>query len=145
MVSITLSVDTEAFLERVTAIDRDYEEEDIIQGAAELALSRVLSRFRKEVDPDGRPWVPSAAAIREHRPTLQDTLRLYRSIRIYPGDDSESRNIETRGVPYAVKHQNGIGVIQRRFMGFDQAGEDERAIVEYIEGRVNQILVRYGD
>lgn len=107
---------------------------DVLLEVSEYLLEQIQKRFLAETDPEGRPWVPSRAAIREHRRTLYDTHRLFHSIAI---EDifGDARQIAT-DVPYAIKHQLGIGVIARPFMGVTAA--DEQAAVDLITKRIRE-------
>lgn len=122
---------------RKSAESLDYDK--ILDDAAELLLDRIQTRFMAEVDPDGKPWLPSRAAIRERRPTLYKTGKLFRSIRILPERGME-RHIASVGVPYAIKHQEGIGVVKRRFLGFDRKGQDLKVVSAYVTGRIVQYI-----
>lgn len=143
MALLSFEVDTSGLEFTLDALDRGIDEDVLADGAQQILLNRILARFRHEVDPDGNPWIPSHAALREHRATLYRSGRLYRSILPYTEPDG-TRTIESRGVPYAMKHNNGIGQVQRRFLGFDTRGEDQRAALEFIEGRIDDLITRIG-
>jgi len=96
-------------------------------------LNRQRQRFLKAVDPDGKPWPVSFAALRRTASgrdgkTLFDTGTLFNSIQfgILGPDLSE---IGTN-VPYATKHQLGEdGNPVRQFLGFTQEDANSAAII----------------
>lgn len=99
----------------------------ILDEGAAVIYNRLRSRFLLETAPDGTKWPPSQAALRRARSgrgggTLFDTGKLFRSIQLYANSPT-TRAIGTNvtsdtGFPYAEKHQFGIGVVQRQFLGF---------------------------
>lgn len=103
--------------------------DDVADQAAAIVLNRTRTRFLDQVDPDGHQWPESYAA--KHRReigrgggTLFDTGRLFHSIHVDhrgPGDRAVTTN-----VPYAGKHNYGIGVVRRTFMGVNA---DDQAII----------------
>lgn len=102
---------------------------EILDEAEAILLNRTRTRYLAETDPDGIPWRPSWAGIRRRRRggtgTLFDTGRLFHSIQAYRIGANE-RDIGT-DVPYGRKHQLGIGVVTRRFLG---VSEDDRSTIE---------------
>lgn len=116
--------------------------EGILDEAVAILLNRIRQRFLAEVDPDGRPWIPSLASrIRKATGrgggTLFDTGRLFHSIQEYK-DSPETRYIGTN-VPYAEKHQLGLnGMVRRQFIG--ASVEDEDLMVRLVEERVRRAL-----
>lgn len=114
----------------------DLDTEVLLDLGAEFLLSRIQQRFRAEVAPNLEPWVPSRAALREGRKTLYRTGRLFHSIAV-EGSGSVERDIAP-GVPYAIRHQLGLGVLARPFMGTNS--EDEQMLVDLIQTRAQQML-----
>lgn len=106
--------------------------QEILDLATATALSRIRQRFQLMVSPDGTPWVPSKAALKEGRNTLIDTGRLYNSIQL-SRVGIDHRVIGT-DVPYALQHNNGIGQVQREFMGLNE--DDVSLIFQIIEARI---------
>lgn len=77
--------------------------------------------FEREVDPDGIPWLdlsPTTLRWKEENSRilkkLQSTGRLRASITYQATDDQV---VAGTNVAYAYKHQLGIGVAQRQFLG----------------------------
>lgn len=122
------------------AMDPAIKPGQILDEAGALLLSRIRQRFLAEVDPNGKPWFPSNAAIwRKKRGygggTLFDTGRLFHSIQLHKvGDD---REIST-DVPYAPDHNFGIGQVLRPFMGY--SAEDVDLMERLIVLRIQQAL-----
>lgn len=136
---VAFDVDTKSASRWLRDISDQLDVDEIMDDGAQFMLDRLLTRFLAEKDPDGKPWPPSRAAIREHRRTLYKSGRLFRSIHIVPGN-GETRFIRSDGVPYAEKHQFGIGVIQREFLGFDRKGTDHLALSNFIQQRIFDIV-----
>lgn len=115
----------------------------ILDEGASILFHRTLTRFLQETDPTGTKWEPSKAAIWRSTHgkgggTLFDTGRLFRSIQLY-ADSTDSRAIGTnvvspKGVPYARKHQFGIGIERRQFLGFGP--EDVQTMSDLVMRRV---------
>ena len=115
---ITLTLDT---------LERALDVEEILDLAAASALSRIRQRFHLMVAPDGTPWTPSKAAIKEGRNTLLDTGRLFNSIQLYTR--VAGLRIIGTDVEYAVAHNDGIGQLKREFMGLN---EDDVLLIQNI-------------
>jgi phage gpG-like protein len=121
--------------------------EKILDEGAAVIYNRMRTRFLMEMDPTGVKWVPSQAALRRARSgrgggTLFDTGRLFRSIQLF-AESRTTRSIGTnvvspQGFPYAQKHQFGIGVVQRMFLGFHE--EDLEMMKQVIVRRIAQGL-----
>lgn len=112
---------------------------DIVNEVGALLLNRIRTRFLAETDPDGQKWVESKAARRRKASgggggTLFDTGALFNSIQFsrFAGD---SAKIVT-DVPYAIEHQEGIGQVQRVFMGFST--EDVTFSAAFISKRIEE-------
>lgn len=121
---------------------------DILDESAAVMLNRIRTRFLRELDPNGQPWVPSRAGLERRRQggtgTLFDTGRLFRSIQLF-GKTNTSRTIGT-DVPYAPKLQTGgwrafdnpraSPQPPRVFLGFGP--EDATVVLAIAERRVLQ-------
>lgn len=93
---------------------------EIMDMAGPILLNRTRQRYLAQVDPDGRKWVESDAAKRRHElgiggGTLFNTGTLFHSIQYAARGNSRVFGTD---VSYGAKHQNGIGVIKRVFLGF---------------------------
>ena len=121
-------------------IEEAVDPELVLDEAGAILLNRIRSRFLKQVDPDGRPWIQSRAAIRRREKTgregtLFDKGNLFRSIQL------ANRGPLTRGVftdiPYGRKHQEGLdGMDKRVFLGF--GGTDSTIIEKLLVNRLNR-------
>ena len=115
--------------------------EEILDESAAFLLSRILTRYMAELDPDGKPWVPSKAGMARRLKggtgTLFDTGRLYRSIQVY--NDGEGKRRIGTDVPYGLIHQKGLrGFPVRKFIGFSK--DDEVMVRQIVEMRVKEML-----
>lgn len=117
--------------------------EEILDEASAFLVSRILTRFLAETDPNGKPWVPSKAGMTRRLAggtgTLFDTGRLFRSIQVYKDRDGQ-RRIAT-DVPYGPLLQSGGGPFNmpaRVFMGFSK--EDESMVRQIVQLRVNEAI-----
>lgn len=128
---VSLEVSFSTVLARLQSAEEGFKT-DILLEISNFLLDRIQKRFLAEKSPDGTPWVPSRAAIREGRRTLYKSGRLFHSIAV-EDRHGDAREIST-DVPYAIKHQLGIGVIARPFMGV--TSEDEKAAVEMVTKKV---------
>lgn len=96
--------------------------ETILNKGQAVLLSRLRARYLAEKDPDLAPWVKSRAAITRASigvggGTLFDSGTLFHSIQATK-DSTGARKFGT-DVPYAEKYQFGIGVIQRKILGWN--------------------------
>lgn len=119
----------------------------ILDDATAVILNRIRTRFLAEEGPDG-PWVPSIrGAIRKAggftfqgdkgftgTGTLFESGTLFHSIQAVRVSD-ETRSIQTN-VPYAAKHQLGLGTIARPFMGINQG--DVAFVEKVIKNRLGK-------
>lgn len=130
----------EGVLNKVGKLISAIDQVEILDEAEAILLNRTRGRFLAEVDPDGVAWRPSYAGMRRRARggtgTLFDTGRLFHSIQAYRVGANE-RDIGT-DVPYGRKHQLGIGVVQRRFLGISQ--EDLSIITARVVQRVTGSL-----
>lgn len=103
---------------------------EILDESAAILLNRIRTNFLVQTSPDGQKWVESGAAKDRAAKgrgggTLYNTGRMYQSIQLYaPGTNTRSIGTD---VPYAGIHNNGVGQIQREFLGF---GEDDADLVQ---------------
>lgn len=106
---------------------------EITDAVGATVLDRIRKRFLNQVDPDGKPWVPSFAAMRRAESgrgggTLFDTGRLFHSIQ-FARKKSTVGEIST-DVPYARKHQFGQqGLPVRVFMGVNKDDANAASII----------------
>ena len=107
-----------------------------------VLLNRTRKRFLATQDPDGKPWIESAAArARANKgrggKTLFDTGTLFHSIQLSRRGPLE-RALET-DVPYAPDHQKGTRRLpQRQFLGFSDADQD--IMVKILEARLRKVV-----
>ncbi|MDJ0705110.1 MAG: phage virion morphogenesis protein [Leptolyngbyaceae cyanobacterium MO_188.B28] len=101
----------------------------VLAEIGEEMLRRTDLRFEREEDPSGVKWRPLSARTIAWKQAnsrilkrLQSTGRLRASITYRVESD---RVIIGTNVSYAYKHQLGVGVPQRQFLGINQADEDE--------------------
>jgi phage gpG-like protein len=102
--------------------------ERILDDSTAVILNRIRTCFLAERDPvDNSPWVPSKAGLARRAKgstgTLFDTGNLFHSIQLAT---EKGRRFIGTDVDYGEKFQYGIGVIQRRFLGFSP--EDEGTV-----------------
>lgn len=124
-------------------VERSLAGEGLLDELGAALLNRQRTRFLDEVDPDEVPWIPSRAGERRRARgdtgTLFDTGRLFHSIQLVTTGPNE-RLIQT-DVPYAERHQEGIGVIKRMFLGFGDSDVEftnlfiEATLVELLGGQ----------
>lgn len=157
MISITVSGQDEVE-EFLAGIEDALEVESILDQGAALLLARIRERFLAQVDPDGKPWIPSfSARIRAFTGrgggTLFDTGRLFHSIQVYH-EGKNTRSIGT-DVPYAKDHQLGLkpgqpsssgrifkhGLPARRFLGFNE--EDVDVVTGMVVKRIEDMFEKY--
>jgi phage gpG-like protein len=146
MLKINVSVDSSSFQQKLDLLEEIMESGILLDTATALLLNRIRTRFLSEVDPEGRPWVPSKAGLRRRarldkkgRPgtgTLFDTGRLFRSIQA-AGEGPDIRYIGT-DVPYAKYHQGSQAKIERRFLGIN--AEDAQAVERLLRRRLQDAL-----
>ena len=142
MAMLTVGISgTDTLSEKLAIVQEALDIDKVADQGAALLLHRIRERFLKQVGPDKIPWVPSFAALRRARTgrgggTLFNTGRMFHSIQVFtmgPG----SRDIGT-DVPYAPKHNFGIGQIRRQFLGFND--DDVTAVTDAIIFKVQQAL-----
>lgn len=144
MIRTLVEIDISPSLEFLSGIVSEQDHEGILDEATAIQLNRIRTRFLSEIDPEGKPWVPSQAAIRRRKKggtgTLFDTGRLFRSIQAAATGPNE-RRIYT-DVPYAPLHQHGIGQEQRIFLGF--SAEDVEIMNRLVALRMQRLVERSG-
>lgn len=119
-------------------VNKQINVEDIADQATAIILGRIRKRFLQGVDPDGRKWEVSQAALAREASgkgggTLYDTGDLFRSIQAVKRGKG-IRGIQT-DVPYALKHHKGLdGQKQRRFL--DTNEDDMQFITDFIVMRL---------
>lgn len=137
-----LDVDVKGIEELNVLFDRIEEAIDperVLDEAGAILLNRIRTRFLAETDPFGRKWIPSQAALERKRKgrgggTLFDSGTLFHSIQLVNRGPFE-RSIMT-DVPYARKHQEGDGVLQRVFLGF--SNEDAEVVEKLLKLRYQE-------
>lgn len=121
----------DALQNKLTALTKAVNSEEILDEAEALLLNRIRKRFLATQSPDGELWPVSEAArkrlAKNGTPTLFKTGTLFRSIQAYPTGDAE-RAIGT-DVPYARYHNNGEGQVKREFLGF---GEEDLTLANLL-------------
>lgn len=106
---------------------------------AAALLNRIKARFLRQEAPDGSTWPVSQASLRRKKTgrdggTLFDSGNLYHSLQV--------RRIDVNlfgfytDLPYAVKHQRGIGVVRRVFLGFNK--DDANLAADMIRKRIQE-------
>jgi phage gpG-like protein len=131
----------EELQEKLTLLAEVLDVDSVADEGAALLLARIRARFLDEVDPEGRPWVPSfAARIRAARGrgggTLFDTGRLFHSLQVFTNGPG-NRTLGT-DVPYAAKHNFGLGQVKRTFLGIND--DDVAVVTQSIIHRVNKAM-----
>jgi len=131
MASLVIEIDATQVEDLMTAVEGALNVENVLDTAASIILNRTRSRFMQELNPEGEPWIPSAAGVKRRQHggtgTLRDTETLWRSIQLAPhtGDlfgDVGERVINAGawskgGVEYGHFHQFGLGQEKREFLG----------------------------
>jgi phage virion morphogenesis protein len=108
-------------------------QQEVTDAVGATTLDRIRKRFLQQVDPDGKPWKPSFAAIRREKEgrgggTLFDTGRLFHSIQ-FARKKNTVGEIST-DVPYARTHQFGeMGQPVRAFMGVNKSDAEAASII----------------
>lgn len=131
-VKLTASPDLKKLLAKV----KDRRTMDRIRSKIAIELKNTTrARFFFSKDPLGRGWIPSRAALREHRRTLVKSGRLRDSI----DSDVVGDNIEI-GIPratiYGKKFQLGEdGQEKREFLGVSE--QDKKIIMKIIKDELN--------
>lgn len=134
MSTVSISVgNIPAIVRKFRSIEKDLSENRIADAASALVLDANRKRFLAETDPDGQPWTPSKAGQRRRQSggtgTLFDTGNLFRSIQAFKAVDGTAE-VGTN-LPYAEKHQEGLGVEQRVFLGISDSDTDR--VVDLVE------------
>ena len=125
----------------------------------EQLLTNTKERFRKQVDPEGKPWAKSFRALQEKGKTLMDKRDLYNSInfkakpdrvevgtnKIYASTHQDGAVIKPRKAKYLKFKFNGsfravkkVKIPARPFMGINR--NDRQDIEEIIRERIEEIL-----
>lgn len=150
MIDVEVTVDLSDVLETLARLHESIDTVDILDEAEAILLNRIRSRFLSEKDPEEVAWTPSEAALKRRAGkytwsngkkwtgtgTLFASGRLFHSIQAY-ANGPDSRSIGT-DVPYAFRHNYGIGIIQRQFLGFSDA--DAFVIERRIHQRIQKAL-----
>ncbi len=111
-------------LKMFSKVGEALDEDRIADEAGAVLLNRIRTRFLAEEDPEGKKWQESLSAKNRRKSgrgggTLFNTGRLFHSIQLFRRG-SGVRAIGT-DVPYAKKHQEGLGEVQRTFIGASNA------------------------
>ena len=80
----------------------------LMQNIGRYMKTSTQLRFRRQMDPEGRRWIPSQPAIERGGQTLRDTNRLFRSITWRAGLNYAEAGTN---VVYAKPHQFGVAKI----------------------------------
>jgi len=141
MLKITVRIDSEGLSKQILKLEEILASGLILDEASAFVLNRIRTRFLSEVDPDGKPWIPSAAGIRRKSKggsgTLFDTGTLFRSIQA-SGSGPDTRFIGT-DVPYAKHHQiPNTKHIHRPFLGVND--DDARILEGILANRLSAAL-----
>ena len=106
----------------------------------QFLLASIDLGFENETNPDGIPWKPNSPGIRRYKQSkgyilkvLQATGRMRASInyRVSGNELTVGTNVS-----YAYKHQLGIGVPKREFLGISE--ENNKAIVSILDDYLSQ-------
>jgi phage virion morphogenesis protein len=113
----------------------------IVEQVSKALLENTLARFKAEMSPTGVKWVPSKAAIRRKAKgisggTLYNTGALFSSIKIVGRGVKGSSIVSTS--PYASKHQFGIDVIAREFLGVSDS--DISTVNNILKARIKDFV-----
>jgi phage virion morphogenesis protein len=110
----------------------------LFQGIGALLVSSTKLRFVDEVDPSGNKWLKLSDATLAHRrkegkdaKILQDSGHLLGGIIYQPSPQQVLVGPSGPATAYAGRHQFGIGVPQRAFLGFTDA--DRLATIDLIK------------
>jgi phage virion morphogenesis protein len=144
MVKIEVGIDNILLNTFLTVIDPNTVTEALLDEAGSFLLNRIRTRYLRETDPTGTPWVPSKAAIERRKRggtgTLFDTGKLFHSIQLAKLDNE--RIIGT-DVEYGPVHQYGDpeqGIVQRMFLGFADP-DDTDILAELLNRRLGQLVL----
>lgn len=127
-----------AIISKLNRLDEAVSVTGILDIAGAIMLNRIRTRFLRQEDTFGTPWIESRAAKRRKASgrgggTLFDTGRLFHSISLIRSAPNERRI--TTDVEYAAKHQFGLeGQVKREFLGI--SGEDALVILSAINTRL---------
>jgi len=113
-----------------------------MDSAGAVLLNRIRIRFLKQVNTEGQPWKPSYGSILRKQTgqdggTLFDTGALFHSIQLSAPAPNE-RMIST-DIPYAKKHQEGLGEEKREFLGISK--EDSQVITAVLQKFISGTLI----
>lgn len=139
MSSVSIKVgNIPAIVRKFKEMGQDLSDNRVADAATALVLDANRKRFLAETDPDDQPWVPSkAGAARRAKGgtgTLFDTGTLFHSIQAFRASGGVAE-IGTN-VPYARKHQEGIGVEKRVFLGISE--NDTERVLDLVERMVER-------
>ena len=139
MIGVGLVISDQDLQKVLKRVEDAFDTTSLLDEATALLLNRIRTRFLEEKDPEGNPWVPSKSGLRRRAAggsgTLFDTGRLFRSIQL-AGSGPGERSIVT-DVDYGPKHQLGLGVQKRVFLGFSE--EDARVVERLLEVRTRRL------
>ena len=139
MFTLNIKVPSISFDQLLRTLDVELDTERLEDEASAILLNRIRTNFLAERDPEGNPWKPSKAGIARRAKggtgTLYKTGNLFRSIQL--SAKGSSRAIGTN-VAYGEKHQLGIGVEQRIFLGVTQA--DAELYEKFLLKRIKKAL-----
>ena len=130
---------TTSFDQLLRTLDVELDTERLEDEASAILLNRIRTNFLAERDPEGNPWKPSKAGIARRAKggtgTLYKTGTLFRSIQLSAVGGNRSIGTD---VPYAEKHQLGIGVEKRVFLGVTQS--DAELYEKFLIKRIRKAL-----
>lgn len=137
MSSVSIKVgNIPAIVRKFKELGQDLSDNRVADAAAALLLDANRKRFLSEVDPDNQPWTPSKAGLARRAKggsgTLFDTGALFHSIQAFRASGGMAE-IGT-DIPYARKHQEGIGVEKRMFLGIND--DDTERVLDLVERMV---------
>lgn len=104
-------------------------------------LASIDLGFENETNPDGIPWKPNSPGIRAYKKSkgyilkvLQATGKMRGSINYAV---SGNRLVVGTNVSYAYKHQLGVGVPKREFLGISEV--NNKAIIEILDSYLSAV------
>lgn len=131
-----------SFLSKISKdLNNDVLVHEILTAVGRYKLKTVDNNFKFQSDPFGKPWLPSLAAIRASRLTLDKTGTLRGSIKF--DVQGKELNVGT-DISYAIYHQdpkpNAI-LPKRQFLGLGEKDKKEidKIIFEYLESFLEKI------
>jgi phage virion morphogenesis protein len=132
---------SEALRIKLNNLDSALATREILDASGAFTLHRIRERYLRQEAPDGTTWVESYAAKRRKAKgkdggTLFDTGRLFHSITLGRATKN-TRSIFTN-VPYGRRHQHGLGIIKRKFLGFNES--DELGVEALLRAKIKGLL-----